>query len=100
MNNTEVFEEAKKRIDIACEAKDFNLLDLSDLGFEKEDIKDGRLIHYLFSLDVDTENKIEIDFRCYDQSGPFQNASDMNKFVVQLKGKDKIIESYQNSYED
>jgi len=100
MENKEIFEEVKRRIQRSCETKDHAILELSDLGFKKEDVNDGRLIHYQFKLNIDPTSKIEIDFRCYDQSGPFQNLPDMNKFTAHLKEGNEIIETYQDTYED
>tara|TARA_R110002020_G_scaffold403098_1_gene613214 strand:+ start:547 stop:870 length:324 start_codon:yes stop_codon:yes gene_type:complete len=99
MRNKEIFGEVKKRINLAIEKEDYQLLDLADLGFQKENIKDGRLIHELHSLEDDNE-KIEVDFRCYDPSGPFQNLKDINKFTADYFIEGKSVEKYQRTYED
>lgn len=96
----EIFEETKSRIDLACAANDFRILELLDLGFKKEDVKDGRLMHLLFILGEGDNEKIEIDFRSYDQSGPFQNLPDMNKFTANYIQNNQVIDTYQNTYED
>lgn len=81
MNYIEIFNEVKDRIEVATAKKDYSQLELTDLYFEKNDVPDGRLVHFTFILEKDIE-KIEINFRCYDQSGPFQNLPDMNKFYA------------------
>ena len=99
MRNKEIFEEIKKRIIYAVEKENYNLFNPSDLGFIKKDINDGRLIHEIHSLE-DGEEKIEVDFRCYDPSGPFQNLKDVNKFTLEYYVNGILIERFQDTYED
>lgn len=99
MKNQKLFEIVKSRIIEASTKEDYKLLDLSDLGFSKEDIKDSRLIHELHKYEEDNEN-IEVDFRCYDLSGPFQNLKNINKFTLAYTIDGKSVNSYETSYED
>ena len=96
----QVFEEIKRRIQFACEQKDHDSLTLNDLGFIKEDVNDGRLIHYLYKPGNESSLEIEIDFRCFDQSKAFQILPDMNRFTAQLKEGNTVIETFQDEYED
>ncbi len=99
MKNQTLFETVKERIIEATKKKDYTLLDLFDLGFIKKEIQDSRLIHELQTFQ-DGNEKMEIDFRCYDPSVPFQNLKDINKFEVIYKVDNKTVNSYQTSYED
>lgn len=99
MNYTDIFNEVKKRIDVAVVQKDFRQFELADLGFTKNDVPDDRLVHFAFNIENEIE-KIEIDFRCYDQSGPFLNMPDMNKFYATYFKDGAKIDEYTNTYED
>lgn len=96
----DIFEEVVNRIDSACADKSFQNFEISDLGFKKTDIDDGRLVHYVYHLVKDENNKIEIDFRCYDQSGPFNMQPDMNKYSAKLTEIGEITRTHENSFED
>ena len=98
MKNQSLFETVKERI-IDATKKNYTLLDLSDLGFIKKEIQDRRLIHELHTF-KDGNEEMEVDFRCYDPSGPFQILKDINKFEVIYKVDNKPVNSYQTSYED
>lgn len=57
MKNQALFEIVKERVIEASTKENYKLLDLSDLGFTKEDIKDSRLIHEVHN------RKVGDDFR-------------------------------------
>ncbi len=99
MKNQNLFDAVKERIIEATKKEDYTLLELSDLGFIKKEIQDNRLIHELHTF-KDGNEMMEVDFRCYDPSGPFQNLKDINKFEVVYKVDNKSINSYQTFYED
>jgi len=99
MKNQSLFDAVKERIIEATKKEDYTLLNLSDLGFIKKEIQDSRLIHELYTFKDDNE-VMEVDFRCYDHSVPFQNLKDINKFEVIYKVDNKPVNSYQTSYED
>ncbi|HLT65698.1 MAG TPA: hypothetical protein VKZ80_05025 [Flavobacterium sp.] len=96
----DIFEKVVHRINVACANKCFQDFDISDLGFKKTDVDDGRLAHYVYNLVKDDNNKIVVDFRCYDQSGPFSMQPDMNKYSAKLIENGKITETHENSFED
>ncbi|RYE12204.1 MAG: hypothetical protein EOP45_23265 [Sphingobacteriaceae bacterium] len=104
MVNSEVFQEVKKRIGTACKEKNYLMLNLEALGFLKRDLNEGkvtaRLFHDLFTLKINDSQTIEVEYRCYDQSKPFQILPDMNKIEARLMESNLIVDKCYCSYED
>ncbi len=104
MTVKELFEEMKVRINNACDRQNYKAINSEELGFLVQDLNNGNfggnLIHEFYKVEVDKENSIEIDFRCYDQSKAFSIQPDMNKFQMKWKRNNTEVETYTNYYED
>lgn len=103
MSNAEtVFTEVKKSVVEACKAKKYLLVEdkAIQLGFSKMDNSQGFMLKINFLYEVENNERVELEFRSYDQSGPFQHLPDMNKFEVKLYKTDLLKDSYTDSYED
>jgi hypothetical protein len=104
MAQTLIFQEVKKSMDTACEEKNHLMLNLEALGFLKRDLNEGkitgRLFHDLYTLSINDSQIIEVEYRCYDQSKPFQILPDMNKIEARLIDNGVVIDKHYCSYED
>lgn len=109
MTAQQIFDELKDRIISTCSEREYSNFEISDLGFSIQDLNagktGGRLRDDLYSLSKfddseDKNEKITVRFWSYDQSGPFQNEPDINKFQLTWEKDDKIQGTYNNSYED
>ncbi|MCE7987202.1 MAG: hypothetical protein DYG89_39025 [Caldilinea sp. CFX5] len=103
MSNAEtVFTEVKKSVVEACKAKKYLLVEdkAIQLGFSKTDNSQGLMLKINFLYQVGNNERVELEFRSYDQSGPFQHLPDMNKFEVRLYKADSLRDSYSDLCED
>lgn len=100
----EVLEKAKNLINEKCANRQYNLAELTDLGFEKKSLlnpRSARLIHdEYFMQNSDASKKISVMHICYDPSGPFQNIPDVHKFTIDYFEIDVKADSMQNEFSE
>ena len=98
----DIFQTLRISLDEAREAKNHLIAKEAALnnGFTKEDLTHGLTVKYLFRYEDNEDGKIEMEWRSYDPSGPFQNLPDMNKIELKCYIKSQLIDQYQVEYED
>lgn len=91
----------KSAIENACAEK--NHLSVRDaalaLGFVETDASRAMTLAFKYERIDPDGSSITLSFRSFDQSGPFQNLPDMNRFELKLLSHWELIEEFRAEYE-
>lgn len=102
MNSQASFSSLKRAIQNACAQK--NHLVVRDaalaLGFTESNVSKAMTLALKYECVEPDGTSVVLSFRSFDQSGPFQNLRDMNRFELRLIAQGELIEEFKAEYED
>ncbi|WP_448108848.1 hypothetical protein [Pseudomonas azerbaijanoccidentalis] len=103
MNTLSIFSALKDAIQHACQSRDFGgvLRIAESTGMRGgEDKRSITILRYEYKFSDSDGNSVELSFRSYDPSGPFQMEPDINRFNLTLTVDGRQAGQYSDSYID